>query len=148
MPTVEGDEAITFARGCVAGLESYRLNNHIAANLHYLAMGRAAHDVGVVHAAMAKARRAGDPAWFDGTFADRYFERRGHELRLRDELFYGCVPQIVEDDLKVSFQDRVRRRTLPVPVDAARLAWFRDVLPLLRPTVPIAEVRAACDADE
>src|SRR5687767_11719421 len=98
--------ALAFAPNSVAGIESYRLNNHIAASLHYLSMSRLAHDVGLTHAAMCKASRAGEPDWFERSGADRYFRRNGHELYLRDDLYFGLQPTIFDDDLKIGFRDR------------------------------------------
>lgn len=141
-------QALGFAPGWVAGLESYRVNNYIAASLHYLVLGRVATEIGTVYAEMSRRKRGGEPDWFERSGAGRYFRARGHELYLEDDFYYGHTPNLLEDDLRISFRGRVQGRSLDIPVDAAMLGWFGRLLPRLRRTVPIEQVRAVCDDEE
>ncbi|WP_394820801.1 MBL fold metallo-hydrolase [Pendulispora albinea] len=144
----DGARALVLAPGWVVGLESHRLNNHIAANLHYLVLGRQASEIGRVHAEMSSRKRAGKTDWFEHSGASRFFVAKGPELTLKDELYFGGSPRLLEPDLRVCFRDRPAGRSLDIPANEAMLAWFGRLLPLLRRSVSIEEVRAVCDEDQ
>jgi L-ascorbate metabolism protein UlaG (beta-lactamase superfamily) len=141
-------QALVLAPGWVTSVESYRLNNHISANLHYLALGHAAREIGVVYAEMMKLKREGNADWFEQSGASRYFTAVGHELYLKEEFYFPREFDLFDPDLRVSFQDRIRKRSLDIPADAPMLAWLGRLLPLLRRTTPMEQVRSVCDDDE
>lgn len=139
------NSALTLPPQVVVGIESQRLNRYFDGSLHCLAMGRMAAEVEQVHSRMIQTCRAGDPSWFDVSQASRYFRRQGHEIYLHDALYYDSTPRILDDDLRISFRDH--GRAFHVPVGAELLAWFGQILPRLRRTVPMQRVREICDDD-
>ncbi len=140
--------ALVFAPAVQVTLDSYRINNHIAASLHYLSLGREAHDIGLVYAAMSKARRQGDEDWFESSGAERYFRRERHEVYLNDEQYFGRRPVILDEDLRVGLIDRARPATLHVPVDEGLLEIFGRLLPRLRRSTSVVELEEQCDEEE
>ncbi|HMJ11773.1 MAG TPA: MBL fold metallo-hydrolase [Polyangiaceae bacterium] len=140
--------ALVKAAGVRIELHSFRLNNFIKASLHYLAMGRVAHDVGKVYAAMSQASREGARDWFETSDAARYFRRAGNELFLNDDLYFGSEPTLFDPDLRVAFSNLRADTSLHVPVDAELLGFFGRLLPQLRASVPLSTTLDSLDKDE
>ncbi|MBV1859006.1 MAG: MBL fold metallo-hydrolase [Nannocystaceae bacterium] len=148
LPGEETSHSLVVSSGVQIALESYRVNNHISASLHYLGLGRVAHDIGDIYAKMSRDSRAGGSDWFETSKAARFFRRERHELFLKDEFYFEHAPSLYDDDLAVGFHDRRSPRSLRVPVDEDLLDIFGELLPRLRRSLPEPQLRALCDDEQ
>jgi L-ascorbate metabolism protein UlaG (beta-lactamase superfamily) len=124
-------------------LSSYRLDRFLGdGSLPHLVLGRVAQDIADCQQDLDALFNAGRPDWFESAGGARWFDRQGDQLRLRDDLYFTSSWTILDEDLRLGFHDRASRSHWSIPLDAGSISVLGALLPALRPTTSIAELRS------
>jgi L-ascorbate metabolism protein UlaG (beta-lactamase superfamily) len=111
-------------------LDSARMNAYHREGTLHLALGPEARDVERAHAELMGLDKP-----------SALFQEDEDGLRLDPEVYFRATPSIVDDDLAVLFHRRDDAKEIRVAVGADGLAFFGELLPLLRRTNGIADVQ-------
>jgi len=129
-------------------LDSFRISNYINASLHYLVLGKKSKAIAATQAKMHSLYKQGSKYWFENANGSKYFNKKGKHLCLKKEFYFCSTASLFDKDLYLVFIPFKGNKSLRIPINKNRMAFFSKLLPLLNESVSISKLKSNFDSDE